>query len=199
MKEEKNGVKMLDYSDTLWNKYTDDNEEPLVNPPAKFIHYMCLGLGAKKICELGCNVGNNLVDFSSTFDITGVDLNQDSIDKAKKKFAFFDFKVSKIQNTSFHDSQFDLVYTRGALIHVPEKDLDDALKEIFRISKKWIFNLEYFGEDGKMIPWKRGDNLLWYRNMKEKWNNFNVEIISDVDIPTEVDSGKMRFTLVRKN
>ena len=82
---------------------------------------------------------------------------------------------------------------------MPEKDLNDALKEIFRISKKWIFNLEYFGEDGKMIPWKRGDDLLWYRNMKEKWSDFDVEIISDVEIPLEVDSGKMRFTLVRKN
>jgi predicted TPR repeat methyltransferase len=199
LKEENNDTKTLGYSNELWNKYTDDNTESLVNSPAKFIHHICLGLGVKKICELGCNLGNNLVDFSSEFDITGVDLNQNAINKAKKKFSSFDFKVAKIQETSFLDSQFDLVYTRGVLIHVPEKDLNDALKEIFRISKKWIFNLEYFGEDGKMIPWKRGEDLLWYRNMKEKWSDFDVEIISDVEIPLEVDSGKMRFTLVRKN
>ena len=28
---------------------------------------MCLGLGAKKICEAGCNVGNNLSKFPSGF------------------------------------------------------------------------------------------------------------------------------------
>ena len=58
--------------------------------------------------------------------------------------------------------------------------------------------MEYYGEDGKMINWKRGDDLLWYRNMKERWSKFNVEVISDIDIPLDIDSGKMRLTLVKK-
>lgn len=188
----------MEYSERLWNKYTDDNEAPIKYSPSKFIYYICLGLGARKICELGCNVGNNLADFPSTFDITGVDLNKNAIEKSKNKFPSFNFKVAKIQDTSLPDSQFDLVFSRGVLIHVPGKDLDDALKEIFRISNKWIFNLEYFGKDDEMIPWKRGSDLLWYRNMKEKWQKYDVEIISDIDLPLEIDSGKVRFTLIRK-
>jgi hypothetical protein len=73
-----------------------------------------------------------------------------------------------------------------------------VLKELLRISRKWILNLEYFGEDGKMIKWKRGDDLLWYRNMSERWSRFNVDIITDIDIPHEIDSNKTRLTLVRK-
>ena len=73
------------------------------------------------------------------------------------------------------------------------------MDELFRISKKWIFNLEYFGEDGKMIEWKRGKDLLWYRNMKELWGEYDVEIISDIEIPLEIDSGKSRLTIIKKN
>ena len=46
--------------------------------------------------------------------------------------------------------------------------------------------------------WKRGDNLLWYRDMKTKWNNYDVEIISDLEMPEKIDSGKTRLTVVKK-
>jgi len=36
-----------------------------------------------------------------------------------------------------------------------------------------------------MIDWKRGKDLLWYRNMKERWKKFNVEILSDYEMPIE--------------
>ena len=49
-----------------------------------------------------------------------------------------------------------------------------------------------------MIEWKRGQDLLWYRNMKELWSDFNVDIITDVEIPVELDFGKNRITIVRK-
>jgi len=50
-----------------------------------------------------------------------------------------------------------------------------------------------------MIRWKRGDNLLWYRNMRERWKSFDVNVISDIDMPIEIDTAKTRFTLVEKN
>jgi hypothetical protein len=69
---------------------------------------------------------------------------------------------------------------------------------MLRISKKWVFNLEYFGDDGKMIDWKRGKDLLWYRNMKEQWGKHDVEIVTDVEIPQQIDSGKNRLTIIKK-
>ena len=78
------------------------------------------------------------------------------------------------------------------------KPKQEFFNELFRVSKKWIINLEYFGEDSKSISWKRGDDLLWYRDMKAKWSNYDVEIISDLEIPEKIDSGKTRLTVVRK-
>ena len=126
-------------------------------------------------------------------------MNKHALEEAKKKHPSFNFQEGNLKKIPFEDNVFDLVFTRGVLIHVPNSDLDKALMELLRISKKWVFNLEYFGKDGNMIKWKRGDDLLWYRNMKERWSKFDVEIISDIEIPIEVDQGKVRLTLVRKN
>lgn len=183
----------------LWTKYTNDNEDKKQVELSKFIYHLAIGLGTKRICEAGCNVGNNISSFPNYFDVHGVDMNKYALEKAKKKYPNFKFQLESIKKTSYPDSFFDLVFTRGILIHIPEKEVDDVLIELLRISKKWIFNLEYFGTDGKMIKWKRGDDLLWYRNMCKRWSKFDVDIISDVDIPQEIDYGKMRFTLVKKD
>lgn len=190
----------MDYDTNLWDDYTDENEKG-INFQAdisKFIYFLSLGLGARKICEAGCNVGNNLSSFPHNTKVYGIDMNKYALEKAQKRFPTFTFKNENINNTSYPDSFFDLVFTRGVLIHITKDGVDAVLNELLRISNRWIFNLEYFGEDGKMINWKRGDNLLWYRNMKERWSKFNVNIISDIDIPPEIDSGNMKLTLVEK-
>jgi len=189
----------MGYDAELWNKYSDENKDNIQNEFSKFIYFLSLGLGAKKICEAGCNIGNNLSSFPENLDVFGIDMNKKAIEKAKNQYPHFSFKQTDIKQTGFSDSSFDLVFTRGVLIHISTDELDSVMKELLRISKKWILNFEYFGEDGKMIKWKRGDDLLWYRNMKERWKNFDVKIINDVDIPKEIDPGKMKLTLVTKN
>lgn len=189
----------MDYNTNLWDKYTDDNEENLQNEISTFIYHLCIGLGAKKICEVGCNVGNNLIKFTEDMTIYGIDMSQHALEKAKSTYPKFKFQIENIKKTSFSDSFFDLVFTRGVLIHIHPNEVDDVIQELLRISNRWIFNLEYFAEDEKMIDWKRGKNLLWYRNMKKRWDKFNVRIVSDVNIPLNIDPGKMRLTLIEKN
>jgi len=188
----------MEYNTNLWDKYTDDNKENIQNEISKFIYFVCLGLGAKKICEAGCNVGNNLSSFPENFSVYGIDMNEYSLQKAEEKYPNFVFNVEGISKTSFSDSFFDLVFTRGVLIHIHPDEVDKVLEEFLRISNRWIFNLEYFGEEEKMIDWKRGKDLLWYRNLKKRWKKFNVRIVSDLEIPLEIDPGKMRFTLIEK-
>ncbi len=188
----------MDYDTELWNKYTEENLETSQNELSKFIYYLSVGLGVNRICEAGCNVGNNLSHFPPSFDVHGIDLNEHALKIAKKNYPSFTFHSGKINKIPCSDSFFDLVFTRGVLIHNPKNEIDSILTEFLRVSKKWVFNLEYFGNDGDMIKWKRGDDLLWYRNMKERWSKFNVEIISDIDIPLEIDSGKMRLTIIKK-
>ena len=186
-----------EYNHELWKKYTKEEEGDLNPKLFDFIYHMTLGLDAKKICEAGCNIGNNLSMFKEGIEVHGFDKNEYAIKNAKEKRPKFNFKVADITDTSFPDSFFDLVFTRGVFIHIPTEKVNESMDELFRISKKWIFNLEYFGDD-KTVKWKRGENLLWQRNMAKRWKEYDVEIISDIEIPIKIDKAKTRFTLVRK-
>ena len=189
---------MSEYSNELWNQYTDDNENTLQVDLSQFIYNTCITLDTKRICEAGCNIGNNLSSFDENFEVYGFDKNNYAIEKAKHNHPKIKFQNEDITKTSFQDSHFDLVFTRGVFIHIPSNYVSDAMDELFRISKKWIFNLEYFGTDDEMIKWTRGNDLCWYRNMKQKWQDYNVEIISDIELPTSIDDAHVRFTLVKK-
>ena len=188
----------MKYNSDLWNKYTKDNAESYQESLSNFIFNTSLVLGAEKILEAGCNIGNNLRSFNSDFNVFGIDMNEKALEIAKNEFPNFNFKQGSLLDIPFEDNYFDLVFTRGVLIHIHPDDMQNAIKELFRVSNKWIFNLEYFGEDNKMIKWSRGDDLLWYRNMEEQWKNFDVEIISSIGIPREIDIGDTHLTLVKK-
>jgi len=189
----------MKYNENLWKEYTEENLDKIGEKQYDFIYNLVLALGAKRICEAGCNIGNNLRGFPINSKVYGFDMSKHALEKAKSRYPSFHFKEGNLNNIPFKDEMFDLVFTRGVLVHIHNDDLDKMLIELLRISKKWVFNLEYFGEDGNMINWKRGDDLLWHRNMKEQWNKFDVEIVSDIEIPIEVDPGKVRLTLIRKN
>ncbi len=188
----------MEYNTEIWDKYTEENVV-VKNRLSEFLFDSILTLGGGKILEAGCNIGNNLSSFPKNYDIYGLDLNEKALKKCKDRYPSFKFEKGSLLDIPFPDSFFDIVFTRGVLIHISPENLDNALLELLRVSKKWVFNLEYFGEDGKMIKWKRGDDMLWYRNMKERWNKFDVKIVSDIDIPEDIDEGKTRLTLVRKN
>ncbi len=187
----------MDYNSKLWNDYTNDNE-PSEENPSQLIYHTALALGARSVLEAGCNVGNNLKYFPGTFDVQGFDMNEYAINKCKKKYPEFQFKIGSINHIPFQDSSFDLVFTRTVLIHVPDYEIKEVLNELLRVTKRWIINMEFFSEKEEMINWKRGKNLLWYRNMKKRWNDFKVRILSDVELPIELDPNKIRFTLVEK-
>jgi len=187
----------MNYDQNLWNEYTDQNEKSEENP-SSFIYHAVLTLGAKNVLEAGCNIGNNLKDFPRYFNVEGFDMNEYAINKCKKRYPDFKFNVGSITKIPCPDSSFDVVFTRTVLIHIPPNEMKQAMDELMRVSKKWIFNIEFFGENEDMINWKRGSDLLWYRNMKKRWNEFKVKVISDIEIPLEMDPNKVRFTLVEK-
>ena len=64
----------------------------------------------------------------------------------------------------FKDNYFDLVFTSGVLIHIAPKNLTKAIKEIIRVSNKYIFGFEYFSEKCEEIEYRGNKNKLWKNN-----------------------------------
>lgn len=183
----------------LWDKYTSDNVQNYYVDISKFIWYNCLGLGCKKILDVGCNIGMELVSFPDYAYLCGIDINDQSLAIARDKHPNFVFLSGNVTNMHIMDDlTFDIVFDRGVLIHLSDSDVDKAMSEMLRVSKKYVMNIEYHGEDGKKIDW-RGGEPLYYRNMKERWKSYNVDIISDIEIPYEIDNNRVHYTLVRKH
>ncbi len=92
----------------------------------------------KKILEIGCGVGLDLVHFAREGAlVTGVDLSDTAIDLAKKNFQFHhleaDLDVMNGEKLSFPDHSFDVVYAHGVLQYTA--DAQAMVREAYRVLK----------------------------------------------------------------
>jgi len=101
-----------------------------------------------KILEVGCNNGTNLGVLKNMGfkNLSGVDVLSDAIESAKKNVPDATFQVGSILELPFEDNSFDLVFTCGVLIHVHPNEVTQAINEIHRCSKKYIWGFEYYNE-----------------------------------------------------
>ena len=98
-----------------------------------------------EILDYGCGIGQSLqkvVEFKSK-KITGIDISEVSIKKAKKVIqnlnANVELMVDNCERTSFKDNTFDIIYGTGILHHL---NMSLCLNEIYRILKpkgKFLF------------------------------------------------------------
>src|SRR5512147_1406366 len=105
--------------------------------------------------EVGCNTGANLR--SMGIAVTGVDVNQQALELVPLGIPT---RRADATDLPFMANDFDLVFTFGVLIHIPPNDLDTAMREIVRVSKRYVFAGEYLGDDE--VPYRGG--VLWRRD-----------------------------------
>ena len=100
--------------------------------------YNFLNTNAKnsEILDYGCGVGpviEKVIKFNPK-KITGIDISNVSIDKAREKFTSskVELIVDNCENTSFSNDKFDIVYGLGILHHLK---ISECINEILRILK----------------------------------------------------------------
>ena len=103
-----------------------------------FYKYLSIHANNAEILDYGCGIGHSIkkvVNFNPK-KITGIDISEVSIQKAKEETKNFGSKVTlKVDNcekTMFENNQFDIVYGLGILHHL---NFSKCLDEIFRILK----------------------------------------------------------------
>ena len=94
----------------------------------------------KTILEVGCNRGCQLFKLKEMgfSGLHGVEIQSYAIEKLKEVDGSINVKQGSILDIPFPDNSFDLVYTSGVLIHISPKDIELALKEIIRVSRRYI-------------------------------------------------------------
>ena len=92
----------------------------------------------KKLLEIGCGLGTDLLQFARGGALTtGVDLTEQSIELARKRFGMYgvpgEFQVADAERLPFPDGHFDVVYSFGVLHHTP--DTPRTIREVHRVLK----------------------------------------------------------------
>ncbi len=181
------------YNKEFWDNYSNENESRYNEEFAKFTRDLAISLRCTSILEIGCGTGIDLRLFSDAFQIYGIDLNDHALQIAKEKLPGVNFKKGSITELPFGDSEIDFVFTHGLMNYLDDDTVEKGVSEIYRITGKYIMNCEKFNETEKQI-----DENQKFRNMKNKWLNYKVKLVSDVDMHEDIEPDKPRFTLLKK-
>lgn len=114
----------------------------------------------RSIMEFGCGTGENLAAISKLgkqdLSLYGVEINHEAARR---------IPVGKIFECSVHDfplrEQYDLVITKGFLIHVEPDRLPNVYDKLFAASKRYILIAEYFAPTVTPVEYRGLKNKLW--------------------------------------
>jgi spore coat polysaccharide biosynthesis protein SpsF len=127
---------------------------------------MLAGLDLRRVLEVGCNRGHNLVTIGEILgpgaEVVGVEPNLHALALARQAGA----RVLEGHALAlpFADRSFDMVFTAGVLIHVSLRDLPTALREIHRVSDRYVLAIEYFAAQETAVEYRGRQDLLWKRD-----------------------------------
>lgn len=182
--------------DAHWAKYASEHAAHYNFEMAKFVSDLVAALRCQSVLEVGCSAGNELKLLPDSINVCGIDASEAAVSSASRNLPGIEFKAGLATSIPYSDAAFDFVFTRNVLNYVRDSDVQKAVDEMFRVSRKYIVNIEAFSEEESVIFHDQIEAKG--RNMKNRWMNYSVKIISNVDMHEEIDPFKSRFTLVRK-
>lgn len=146
--------------------YTDRNQpDPTVRERAWGV--MLRGLALQTVLEVGSNTGANLralERINPSWRLTGIEPNA----HARQQAMVLTLNGS-VTSIPFKDGNFDLVFTCGVLIHVPPEELEAALHELYRVSRRYLLAIEYHADEATGILYRGQLDMLWKRNYLQEY------------------------------
>lgn len=119
------------------------------------------------ILEIGCNAGPNISLLRDEFphlkdhNLYGIDINEDSIKRAKEWLPAVNWKVGSVFELPYEDKSMDVVLLDAVLMYVDDKEIGKAMKEIDRVCKRALIICDWnsTSKQGKVID---GHWARWY-------------------------------------
>lgn len=130
-----------------------------------------------EILEVGAGHGNNLDAIRSCIpgaSLAAVEPNENARNSISRSVHRIDGRADCIQSP---DESFDMVFTCGVLIHLPRDEILPALREMHRVSRKYIACIEYFAPGPELVPYHDGVPL-WRDDYGSLWmDNFDLNLL----------------------
>jgi spore coat polysaccharide biosynthesis protein SpsF len=146
--------------------YVDRNREATQHR-AGFWRAIKTEFPARRVLEVGCNLGANLTwlaEGAAPGDVYGVDVNQKALSVLHANLPSVNAVLAPARQLPFRDRWFDLTFTMGVLIHQPPDQLPLVMSEIVRCSSRWVLCGEYFAETPTEIPYRNETRALFKRD-----------------------------------
>lgn len=129
----------------------------------------CLaGSPPKSILEVGSNIGNNL---RALHALTGAEMYALEPNAEARRTLVNNGLVPPINaidgfaaDIPLTDGKVDMAFTSGVLIHIHPDDLLASMREIYRVSSRYVVCIEYFSDKPEMIPYRGHDDRLFKRD-----------------------------------
>lgn len=118
----------------------------------------------KSILELGANIGMNFLGISklgNPVDYTGVEINPVAHSELSK------LPVTAVLASLFDytpKSQFDLVFTKGVLIHLNPSRLNQVYETLYEASSRYLLVVEYYNPTPVEIEYRGHSGKLFKRD-----------------------------------
>jgi len=163
------------------------------NHPHRFLITAILkSLNWLSLIEIGVGGGANLMNILRSIpgkQVGGIDISQDAIDLCSKTFKGGVFKVNSADDIMLSDKSTDIVLSDMCLIYVDPRHIDRYIKEIKRITRKYVVLCEFHSTS----LWNRialrinsGYNAYDYKKLLTKWGFYDIVIYK---IPEEAWPG----------
>ena len=129
-----------------------------------------------KILEVGTNIGNQLLHLQSQgfTNLYGIEIQDRAINYAKHRTDNLNIIKGDALDIPFKEGFFDLVFTHGVLIHISPDNINKVLSEIYRVSNKYIWGLEYYAPTYTDLEYHGQKNIMWKTDFCKLYlDNFN--------------------------
>jgi spore coat polysaccharide biosynthesis protein SpsF len=148
------------------NEYTNRNNEDLLKSNVNLFKKILKDISINTIFEIGFNRGLNLIalnQINEKLSLNGLEINNYACQLTQKLNI-----CNKIFNNSILDfnenEKYDLVFTKGVLIHINPNKLDDVYQKMYKLSNKYILIAEYYSRDVREINYRGNENKLFKRD-----------------------------------
>lgn len=165
MKEELEGNRLANlWASDFGNSYHVDNKslDFLPSQIAFFAHIFHKNqFLPKKILELGAGTGTNLLALrclATNSIIKGLEVNLQACESIRSKG--FEVEHKSIQQW-VPDERYDLVFTKGVLIHIEPSDLPKVCSKMVESSSRYILIAEYFATNSEVLDYRSTTKALF--------------------------------------
>ena len=152
--------------------------------------------------DLGTGPGTQALQLSKYhFEVTGTDISQSAIEKAKKLSSKIDFKVDDILNSRLSDKQFDFVLDRGIFHIFDIAQRPQYVQQVRRILKdNGILFLKCMSIEEKNISDEDMPHKLSKHEITDSFDaDFNIEKINDTVFSGNLEMNpKALFAVLKK-